>query len=72
MIGYVTIGTNDIDRVAKFYDALLAEMGAKRAMELDRLVRWRRRGRAHDHQARRRKSGGTRQWQHGRAACRQQ
>ncbi len=38
MIGYVTIGTNDIDRAAKFYDALLAEMGAKRAMEMDRLV----------------------------------
>ncbi|MGE4617556.1 MAG: VOC family protein [Gammaproteobacteria bacterium] len=40
MIGYVTIGTNDIDRAAKFYDALLAEMGAKRAMEMDRLVAW--------------------------------
>ncbi|MCZ6665403.1 MAG: VOC family protein [Gammaproteobacteria bacterium] len=40
MIGYVTIGTNDIDRAAKFYDALLAEMGAKRAMDSDRFVAW--------------------------------
>ena len=28
MIGYVTLGTNDIERAAKFYDALLAELGA--------------------------------------------
>ena len=40
MIGYVTIGTNDIDRAAKFYDALLTEMGAKRAMDSDRFVAW--------------------------------
>ena len=30
MIGYVTLGTNDIQRAAKFYDALLAQLGAKR------------------------------------------
>jgi catechol 2,3-dioxygenase-like lactoylglutathione lyase family enzyme len=29
MIGYVTIGTNDLARAASFYDALLGEMGAK-------------------------------------------
>ena len=28
MIGYVTLGTNDLDRAAGFYDALLAELGA--------------------------------------------
>jgi len=33
MIGYVTVGTNDFARAAKFYDALLAELGAKRTME---------------------------------------
>ena len=33
MIGYVTIGTNDMPRAAAFYDALLAELGAKRMME---------------------------------------
>lgn len=40
MIGYVTIGTNDLERATKFYDALLGELGAKRYMEMDRLVAW--------------------------------
>ena len=40
MIGYVTLGTNDIARAAKFYDALLGEMGAKRTMENDRFIAW--------------------------------
>lgn len=35
MIGYVCVGTNDMDRALGFYDALLAEVGAKRAMELE-------------------------------------
>lgn len=34
MIGYVTLGTNDLERSRAFYDALLAELGAKRLMEL--------------------------------------
>ena len=38
MIGYVTIGTNDLPKSAAFYDALLGELGAKRAMEMDRLI----------------------------------
>src|SRR5690606_28291956 len=38
--GYVTIGTNDLERAAKFYDGLLAEFGAKRYMEMDRLIAW--------------------------------
>lgn len=33
MIGYVTLGTNDLARAAKYYDALVAEMGGKRFME---------------------------------------
>ena len=33
MIGYVTIGTNDLDRAVKFYDELFGVMGAKRFME---------------------------------------
>ena len=33
MIGYVTLGTNDLDRAVKFYDALVAEMGGKRFLE---------------------------------------
>jgi catechol 2,3-dioxygenase-like lactoylglutathione lyase family enzyme len=40
MIGYVTLGTNDLPRAVAFYDALLAEMGAKRMMESDRFVAW--------------------------------
>lgn len=33
MIGYVTLGTNDLARAAAFYDELLAVIGAKRMME---------------------------------------
>ncbi len=40
MIGYVTLGTNDLARAAKFYDALLAEIGCKRGFESDRSVSW--------------------------------
>ena len=34
MIGYVTLGTDDLERARAFYDALLAEIGAKRLMQL--------------------------------------
>ena len=40
MIGYVTLGTNDLKRSAAFYDALLAEVGARRFMDSDRMVGW--------------------------------
>ena len=40
MIGYVTLGTNDLRRAAAFYDALLAEIGAKRQMEFERGISW--------------------------------
>jgi catechol 2,3-dioxygenase-like lactoylglutathione lyase family enzyme len=40
MIGYVTLGTNDLPRAAAFYDALLAEIGAKRLWEVDRGIAW--------------------------------
>jgi catechol 2,3-dioxygenase-like lactoylglutathione lyase family enzyme len=40
MIGYVTLGTNDLARAAKFYDELLAVVGAKRRMSGDRFVSW--------------------------------
>ena len=32
MIGYVTLGTNDLDRAIAFYDELLALIGAQRFM----------------------------------------
>ena len=40
MIGYVTLGTSDLARAAKFYDAIAAEMGAKRFMEFDGFIAW--------------------------------
>ncbi len=40
MIGYVTVGTNDLPRAAKFYDALAAEMGTGRMMEFDTFIAW--------------------------------
>lgn len=40
MIGYATLGTNDLARAAQFYDALLAELGAKRVMEFDTFIAW--------------------------------
>src|ERR1700685_2729176 len=40
MIGYVTLGTNDLARGAAFYDPLLSEIGAKRLWEFDRGIAW--------------------------------
>lgn len=40
MIGYVTVGTNDLPRAAAFYDALLGDLGAKRMMENDQFIAW--------------------------------
>lgn len=37
MIGYTTIGTSDMDRALAFYDALLAEVGGKQLMGMDRI-----------------------------------
>ena len=40
MIGYVTLGTNDMNKSAEFYDALLAELGAKRFMDSESFIAW--------------------------------
>jgi catechol 2,3-dioxygenase-like lactoylglutathione lyase family enzyme len=40
MIGYVTIGTNDLARGARFYDAIAKELGIGRMMETDRFIAW--------------------------------
>ena len=40
MIGYVTMGTNDIKKAAGFYDKLCGEMGMRRIMELDTFIVW--------------------------------
>lgn len=39
-IGYTMLGTNDLERAAAFYDALLGELGAKRFIETDRGISW--------------------------------
>jgi predicted lactoylglutathione lyase len=40
MIGYLTMGTNDLPRASAFYDALFAEVGGQRMMEEDTFVAW--------------------------------
>ena len=40
MIGYVTLGTNDLEAATAFYDALLGELGASRFMQDERMVAW--------------------------------
>jgi predicted lactoylglutathione lyase len=40
MIGYVTLGTNDLQRAAKFYDAIGAELETPRMMEFDTFIAW--------------------------------
>lgn len=40
MIGYVTLGTNDLARAAKFYDAIAVELDTPRMMEFDTFIAW--------------------------------
>jgi catechol 2,3-dioxygenase-like lactoylglutathione lyase family enzyme len=40
MIGYATLGTNDLPRAAAFYDTLLGEVGPKRLMDCGRRYAW--------------------------------
>jgi len=40
MIGYVTLGTNDLQKAAAFYDSLLAEMNAGRIMDEEKFIAW--------------------------------
>ena len=40
MIGYVTLGTNDLVRAAGFYDAIAKELGVGRMMETERFIAW--------------------------------
>jgi predicted lactoylglutathione lyase len=40
MIGYVTLGTNDLVNGAKFYDAIAKELGVARMMETERFIAW--------------------------------
>ncbi len=40
MIGYVTLGTNDLERAASFYDDLLKLIDANRFMQEETFVAW--------------------------------
>ena len=40
MIGYVTLGSNDVQRASTFYDAVLGEVGATRQMDSETFVAW--------------------------------
>lgn len=40
MISYVMLGSNDLDRAAKFYDGLLAEFDAQCIVRNDRMIAW--------------------------------
>ncbi|WP_417316780.1 VOC family protein [Emcibacter sp.] len=40
MIGYVTIGTNDLEKAAGFYDQLMGLMKAGRGFQTDRGISW--------------------------------
>lgn len=40
MIGYVTLGTNDLERAVAFYDELFATIGAGRFLETEQFIAW--------------------------------
>ena len=40
MIGYVTVGTNDLERSKQFYDNLFEELGARSFYANERIVFW--------------------------------
>ncbi|WP_417497836.1 VOC family protein [Maricaulis sp.] len=40
MLGYVTLGSNDLQRAAAFYDKICAEFGVSRMMESDTFIAW--------------------------------
>ena len=40
MIGYVTLGTNDLARGARFYDGLLPLLGGKRDWVTEKMIAW--------------------------------
>jgi predicted lactoylglutathione lyase len=44
MIGYVTLGTNDLARAAKFYDPIAAELGVGRMFDNETFIAWGKQG----------------------------
>lgn len=40
MVGYTTLGTNDLEKAIAFYDSLLAELGGKQVLNDGRMIVW--------------------------------
>ncbi len=40
LVGYLTLGTNDLEASGRFYDELFAELGARRVMTDERMLGW--------------------------------
>ena len=40
MIGYVTLGSNDVARAGTFYDGVLSTLGVSRKMDSDGFIAW--------------------------------
>jgi len=40
MLGYVTIGTNDLQRAGEYYDSFAREFGYQRMIQTDRVIVW--------------------------------
>jgi predicted lactoylglutathione lyase len=40
MLGYITLGTNDLERACNFYDALFGSIGESRIFEQDGFIGW--------------------------------
>lgn len=40
MIGYVTLGTRDLERAGKFYDAIAEELQTPRMFTMDNFIAW--------------------------------
>lgn len=40
MIGYTTVGSNDLARAGSFYDALFESLGARRLFEAETFIAW--------------------------------
>lgn len=40
MIGYITLGTNNLTRAATFYDPIAKELGGARATETEKFIAW--------------------------------
>ena len=67
MFSHVMVGSNDIARSKKFYDALFTAIGGQPGAEVrEGRLAYTHNGRLHGDQAERRQAGHRRQWRHDR------